>query len=253
MTHHLLIATPTAGGVVKALYASTVVQTVKAIMHAGWSVDLVTLDSSYVTKARNLFANMVLRERHFSHLVMIDSDMSFAEHVICRMIQFDKPVVAAAYSQRRMDMGAFLEAARKSDLTLDGVTALTLDYNIKPRLEPGSRRVKIVDGRCCVSHVALGCAVIRRDALEWLADAGIVRLGADEFLEKSGLKGPFYNFFGEIALENGDTLSEDYSFCKRWLSVPENEIWVFIDEPIGHVGDMVYGAPYMDRLLQGKA
>jgi hypothetical protein len=26
-----------------------------------------------------------------------------------------------------------------------------------------------------------------------------------------------------------------------------------VDEPIGHVGDMVYGAPYLKRLLQGKA
>jgi hypothetical protein len=35
--------------------------------------------------------------------------------------------------------------------------------------------------------------------------------------------------------------------------VPSNEIWVVVDEPIGHVGDMVYSAPYLKRLLQGKA
>jgi hypothetical protein len=75
----------------------------------------------------------------------------------------------------------------------------------------------------------------------------------DRFLQKRGFEGPFYNFFDEIVLEDDDILSEDYSFCKRWLSMPGNEIWALVEESIGHVGDMVYGAPYLNRLLQGKA
>jgi hypothetical protein len=78
-------------------------------------------------------------------------------------------------------------------------------------------------------------------------------LRPDFFLQKIGLDGPFYDFFGEITLEDGDSLSEDHSFCKRWRSIPGNEIWAVVDEPIGHVGDMVYNAPYLNRLLQGKA
>ena len=68
-----------------------------------------------------------------------------------------------------------------------------------------------------------------------------------------GLEGPFYEFFSEITLEDGRRLSEDYSFCKRWRSMPGKEIWAIVDEPVGHVGDMVYSAPYLKRLLQGKA
>jgi hypothetical protein len=74
----------------------------------------------------------------------------------------------------------------------------------------------------------------------------------DRFLQKSGLEGPFYDFFGDIVLEDGDSLSEDYSFCRRWLTMPGNEIWAVVDEPIGHVGDIIYSAPYINRLLQGK-
>jgi hypothetical protein len=104
---------------------------------------------------------------------------------------------------------------------------------------------------CRVEHVALGCAVIRRDAFESLIAAGIARQHPDRWLQrKDGISGPFYDFFGEITLEDGDTVSEDYSFCKRWRSAPGNEIWAAVDEPIGHVGDMVYGAPFLHRLLQ---
>jgi hypothetical protein len=250
---HLLIATPTAGGVVKSLYATTLLKTVLAAKDAGWNVDLVTVDSSYISKARNYFANVLLRQPYFTHLVMIDSDMSFERHIICRLVRCEKPVVAAAYSQRRIDMGAFAQAARNSELTMADLTALALEYNLQPQLEPGASQLKVIDGMCRVNHVALGCAAIRRDAFESLIAAGMVGLRPDRFIQRSGLEGPFYDFFGEITLEDGDSLSEDYSFCKRWRNMPGNEIWAVVDEPIGHVGDMVYGAPYLNRLFQGRA
>ena len=71
--------------------------------------------------------------------------------------------------------------------------------------------------------------------------------------ETIDFKGPFYDFFSEITLEDRTRLSEDYSFCKRWRSLAGNEIWAVVDERIGHVGAMVYGAPYLNRLVQGKA
>jgi hypothetical protein len=250
---HVLIATPTAGGVVKALYATTLLKTVIAVKNAGWSVDFVTVDSSYISRARNYFANVLLRQPHFTHLVMIDSDMSFEGHIICRLLRCSKPVVAAAYSQRRMDMGAFAQSARNPELALVDIAASALEYNLQPELESGARQVKVIDGMCRVKQVALGCAAIRRDAFESLIAAGKARPRPDRFLEKSGLEGPFYDFFDEITLEDGDSLSEDYSFCQRWRSIPGNEIWAIVDEEIGHVGDMVYSAPYLNRLLQGKA
>jgi len=250
---HVLIATPTAGGVVKSLYATTLLKAALAVKEAGWSVDYVTVDSSYISRARNYFANLLLRQSHFTHLIMIDSDMSFERHIICRLVGSGKPVVAAAYSQRHLDMEVFAQAARNPELTIGDLTALALEYNLQPQLEPEARHVKVIDGMCRVNQVALGCAAIRRDAFEILISAGMVRLRPDRFIQRSGLEGPFYDFFGEIMLEDGDSLSEDYSFCKRWRSIPGNEIWAVVDEPIGHVGDMIFSAPYLNRLLQGKA
>jgi hypothetical protein len=250
---HVLIATPTAGGIVKALYATTLVKTVIALKDAGWGVDFLTVDSAYISRARNYFAHILLNKPHFTHLVMIDSDMSFEGQVICRLLRCNKPVVAAAYSQRQMDMMTFAQAARNSELELADLTALALKYNLQPELEAGSRQLRVIDGMCRVNYIALGCAVIRRDAFESLIAAEMVRLRPDRFLQRSGLAGPFYDFFDEITLEDYDILSEDYSFCKRWRSIPSNEIWAVVDEPIGHVGEMVYGAPYLNRLVQGKA
>jgi hypothetical protein len=250
---HVLIATPTAGGVVKALFATTLVKTVFAVKEAGWNADFVTVDGSYISRARNYFAHVFLSRPEFTHLVMIDSDMSVDGHVICRLLRSGKPVVAAAYSQRHMDMAAFAQAARKPELTVSDVTALALEYNLYPELELGTRQIKVIDGMCRVDHVALGCSAIRRNVFEGLIAAGTVRLRPDRFLQKSGFSGPFYSFFDDITLDDGDIMSEDYSFCKRWRSIPGNEIWAVVDEAVGHVGDMVYGAPYLNRLLLGKS
>jgi hypothetical protein len=250
---HVLIATPTAGGVVKALFATTLVKTVIAVKEAGWNADFVTVDGSYISRARNYFAYVFLSRPELTHLVMIDSDMSVDGHVICRLLRSGKPVVAAAYSQRHMDMAAFAQAARKPELTVSDVTALALEYNLYPELELGTRQIKVIDGMCRVDHVALGCSAIRRNVFEGLIAAGTVRLRPDRFLQKSGFSGPFYSFFDDITLDDGDIMSEDYSFCKRWRSIPGNEIWAVVDEAVGHVGDMVYGAPYLNRLLLGKS
>ena len=243
----VMIATPTAGGSVKAHYAATLFKTLSAIRDAGWEAQFLSLDGSNIAAARNYFGNLLLRRPDFTHLLMVDSDMSFDGAVPCRLLRSDKPVVGAAYSKRNMDLRAFAEAARNPELALGDLAALALRYNV--RLEPG--RVEVRDGMCRADGMALGCSLIRRDALENLVAAGVVRLRPDRILDGLGLEGPVYDFFGEITLDDGDRLSEDYSFCKRWRSIPGSEIWVLVDALVGHVGDMVYGAPYLNRLRQG--
>jgi len=249
---HALIATPTAGGIAKALYATTLVKTATALKDAGWDADFMTFDGSYVSIARNYFANTLLAQSQFTHLVMIDSDMFFDGDVICRLIRCGKPVVAAAYPQRRMDLEAYAQAARNPDLTADDRFALAMKYTLQPEPEPGSRQVKVIDGMCRVNRISLGCSVIQRTAFEALIATEVARLLPEGSWETIDFKGPFYDFFSEMTLEDGTRLSEDYSFCKRWHSLAGNEIWAVVDELIGHVGDMVYGAPYLKRLLQGK-
>jgi hypothetical protein len=250
---HVLIATPTVGGVVKSRFAATLVQVVLAVKDAGWDTTFLTVDSCYVSIARNYFANTLLSHAQYTHLAMIDSDMFFDGHVVCRLIGSGKPVVAAAYPARQMNWQAFAVAARRPELSEANRFALALNYTLEPASEPGTRQVKVTDGMCRVNRIALGCSVIQRSAFESLIAAGIPRLMPDDAGERLGLKGPFYDFFSEMTREDGTRLGEDYSFCQRWHSMPGNEIWAVVDESIGHVGDMIYGAPYLNRLRERKA
>ncbi len=235
---HVLLATPTAGGIVKAIYAHTLFRAATAIRSSGARVEFVTVDGSDVAAARNFFANLLLRQPDMTHLLMIDSDMSFDGDVVLRLLGSDKSVVGTAYAKPHMDLRAFAQLARNSGLSPADLAALVLEYNIQLK----SGILQVVDGMCRVERLALGCAAIRRDALEDLIAAKVVQLRPDRVLQGLGLEGPFYDFFTQITCGNGDRLCEGYSFCKRWRSVPENEIWALVDVPIGHVGNMVYGA-----------
>ena len=148
---HVLFATPTAGGIVKAGYAHTLFKAAIAVRNAGWRADIVTVDGSDVVVARNFFANLLLHRPELTHLMMIDSDMNFDGNVVCRLLGSDKPVVGAAYAKRRMDLRALVQAARKSELAPAELTAMVLDYNLQLELGP----VQIIDGMCRVQRLAL--------------------------------------------------------------------------------------------------
>jgi hypothetical protein len=244
---HVLIATPTASGIVKAIYAHTLFRATTAVRSSGGRAEFVTVDGSDVAAARNFFANLFLRRPDMTHLLMIDSDMSFGGDVVLRLLRSNKPVVGAVYAKPHMDLRSFAQSARSSELGPADLSALVLAYDVQ--LQPGV--TEVVDGMCRVERLALGCAAIRRDAFEALVAAKVVQLRPDRVLEGLGLEGPFYDFFGQISRESGDRLSEAYSFCERWRSLPGNKIWALVDAPVGHVGDMVYGAdsPFLNRLL----
>jgi hypothetical protein len=250
---HVLIGTPTAGGVVKSRFASTLVEVVLAVKDAGWDATFATVDGCYVSIARNYFANKLLSQAQFTHLLMIDSDISFDGHLVCRLIRSGKPVIAAAYPGRQMNWQAFAVASRHPELSEANRFALALTYPLELASEPGTRQVKVTDGMCRVNRIALGCSVIQRGAFESLIAAGMARSLPNDTAEGNGFKGPFYDFFSEMTREDGGLIGEDYSFCKRWHSIPGNEIWAVVDESIGHVGDMIYGAPFLNRLRERQA
>jgi hypothetical protein len=84
---------------------------------------------------------------------MINSDMSFDGHVICRLIRCGRPVVAAAYSELRMDLEAYARASRNPELTAADRFAVAMKYTLQPEPELGTRQVKVIDGMCRVNLV----------------------------------------------------------------------------------------------------
>ena len=118
-----------------------------------------------------------------------------------------------------------------------GITWRTLGSSFNVRVETGT--LHVTGGFCRVKAIGFGCVLIRRTVLVALARSGGARVAPVGKLARYadlGFGDEFHDFFSHIPLEDGDYLSEDYSFCKRVRGLGDTEIWGYGGDGIGHVG-----------------
>ena len=46
--------------------------------------------------------------------------------------------------------------------------------------------------------------------------------------------------------------SEDMAFCERWRELCGGEVWALVSRKIGHIGEMVFDTPYIEKLKGGQ-
>lgn len=243
----VMIATPTAGGTVMAAYAQTLAGATIALNEKGVDYRLLTVDGADVVISRNLLTHSFLSDAEATHILFIDSDMSIDIAVFRHFLTLDVPIVGAAYTERRMDLGAFAEAMKEED-NAPRARALASGYTV--RMEPGEKNIR----NGCVEATAFGfgCVLIRREVFQAMIDRKVVKPFVSSKLREAGVAGTIWDFFDEMPLENGDWLSEDYAFCRRVKALGDVRLLAYVGAGVGHVGQFTYGAPYLERLKAGK-
>ena len=242
-----LIATPTAGGVTTTAYTQSVVAATIAIHEVGGTYRHLSVDGADVVIGRNLLAHSMLSDPACTHILFIDSDMAIDLGVFRHIIALKEPMVGAAYTERRMDLGAFARALGE-DPNEDRAKAIASNFTV--RVEPGE--VKVSRGVCKVKAVGFGCVLIAREVFEALIAREIVKPFVSSKIRDLGLKDEIYDFFDEIEIEDGDWLSEDYAFCRRVRELGDVDILAYIGKGVGHVGPFTYGGSYLERMKTGK-
>ena len=243
----ILIATPTAGGITTTAYTQSVVAATVAIHEMGGSYRHLSIDGADVVIARNILAHSFLTDDSCDHILFIDSDMAVDLAVFRRLLKARTPLIGAAYSERRLNLPVFAAAMAEDD---NEARARALASNFTVRMKPGEK--KISGGICPVDALGFGCVLIHRDVFQSLIDRQIVGPFISSKLKDLGLEGTVYDFFDEIPLENGDWLSEDYSFCQRVRQLGYVDILAYVGAGVGHVGPFTYSGPYIEKLKAGK-
>ncbi|MFK7943210.1 MAG: hypothetical protein AB8B85_09895 [Paracoccaceae bacterium] len=242
--NYVLVATPTAGNLVSAGYASTLIGFARAARDVGWDFDNLAFDGADVVMARNFLANHVLRDRRVTHMLFLDSDMRVQQPVIARFLVTDKPMLGAVYPRRQIDLGRY-GAALKAGSSEDEARALAMDFNVK--IAGSSMRVN--DGICEVEGLGFGCVIIRRDLLERMVEAGVAPKVRSGVLKGQGLGDTHFDFFSTLPLEGGGYLSEDYSFCARVRQMEGGQVWAYIGAGVAHLGAYSYDASFETQLM----
>jgi len=199
------------------------------------------IDYADIVTARNyLISNFYFNRPDHSHLLFLDNDMGFPARLVQQMIALDKDVVGVVYPRRHVDFKR-LQQAGGDDYTK--ALARSLDFIGTPRDK--TARTDFVE----VNAVGTGIMLISRDCIRAMIEQcpDIVDRQRFKHYPFAARFTEFLTPFNKIELPDRE-LSEDFSFCHRWVERCKGRIFANITQPVQHVGALTVEARYIDRL-----
>jgi hypothetical protein len=248
----LVIATPAYGGGVQTNYLTSVVNTIRDLNNYGISTTLMTLtNESLIPRGRNRIVADFLKMSpdQATHLLFIDSDISFDTIEVIKLLRHDKPVVAGLYPMKSIDWDLVKKMVLANpEITADQLKAVASPYAVNLELTE-QRTLTMLDGLLKVKHAATGFLMIERGVfLQMIRDYPQTKykhdiLGADFGREMYAL------FDCIIDPQHHNYLSEDWTFCKRWTDLG-GEVWIDPSIKLQHSGYYVFEGNFLTYLNQ---
>lgn len=230
----VFIATTTADGIVMAEYASALVRMVTHLNQAGIGTEYHVQDGTSIVAQRNLLTDRFMRSA-CTHLLFLDSDMTFPAELCGTLLGLAKPVIGAVYTKRALDVVRLRILAASHPI--ETALPLAYDWNVHPlpgppRTEGAIRRVAALPG---------GFVLSERACFEAMASRGNVPV-----LRLDRRHPPVRAFYREV--RDGETVFDlDYSFCINWARMG-GEVWTLPSADIRHIGDWRTPVPFTDFL-----
>jgi hypothetical protein len=178
--------------------------------------------------------------------------MSFEPDLVFKLLDFDEDFTVAPYPQRRMPWAAFRAAIERETqkpedqrASTAALMAETMRYNIPQVFEAGEpwplvRR----DGFRKVAGAGTGFMLLKRSVPEKLVASGIA-VPVPGFNGSGYPDADFHDFFSHLRGRGGAVMhGEDTSFCRRWVTGCDGEIWCYEAAKITHHGNLAYPGDY---------
>jgi len=204
------------------------------------------MKSSLVTQGRQLCVSGFM-ESECTHLLFIDSDISFNFKMIERMLNYNKEICLVPYPIKGQDT----EKVRNRILAGSKLDPLLLGNQYTMSVED-PRNVKVDNGFIEVIRGPAGCMLIKREVIEKL-----IKEYPDYTIKQHTLidgklvtRNFMYNFFDTYWNPNDKTYTgEDFWFCKLCRDIGI-KIYALVDEYISHHGEYSYTGRLVDEFMR---
>lgn len=227
----VVIATPCYGGQVSHAYMNSVIRLMTAVGNTIPLTILLLGNDSLIPRARAMLVANFLEKPDATHLMFIDSDISFEPEQFERLFKQDKDFVAAMYPIKKIDW------VNQPIAHSQGENADTAGLNYVGVLCSGDD-LKVENQFATAIYAGTGFQLIKRHVFEKLAAAhpelAFSNIHATISSTASG-NNQFALFEPMIAPETGEYLSEDFAFCRRWRDLG-GEIWLDLRSQLTHIG-----------------
>jgi len=211
------------------------------------------MKSSLITQGRNMCVSAFLNSEA-THLLFIDSDISFNAEAASRLIAADKEVISIPYPLKDMNWSKGLSMIKNNKIQTEQDLRNKAFYRY-PFKVPDNNKIQIKDGVIEVTHSPTGFMMIQRSVFDkMIAHYGdSMKIDQDQVINGKNEKlKNFYNFFDTMYIpEKRHYLGEDFAFCKRWKDMG-GKCYAWIFDYITHVGEHQYTGRFADELINVK-
>jgi hypothetical protein len=223
---HLVVGTPCYGGQVASPYFASILKLQEACQKEGIGLTFLMPDGGdLIQRARQDIAASFMEIPGASHLLFIDSDISFEPEQVFRLFRLKADVTAATYPLKHINWEKVRAAAIAGNNKLESAG---LQYVLET-----AQPLQIRDGFVRALSTGTGFLLIKRSVFVSMMEKH-PKLGYSS--EHSGPGGGNFAFFNcRIDGTDGPYLSEDYSFCRLWTQMG-GEIWVDLESRLTHHG-----------------
>jgi len=206
------------------------------------------MKSSLVTQGRQLCVASFLQS-DCTHLLFIDSDISFSYKSIERLIAYDKEITLIPYPIKSMDSEK-IKARLKSGSELDP-KLLGNQYTLS-LVDP--KKINVDNGFIELERGPSGCMLIKREVFDKLIkEYPEFTIEQHTLIDGKLVKRPhMYNFFDTYWDPKDKTYTgEDFYFCKL-AKHAGIKMYGLIDEYISHHGEFTYTGRLLDEFKMAE-
>lgn len=194
----------------------------------GWVSTRVTFGSADLCDGRNVLVSQFHAVPHYTHILCVDADVSWAPGTIERLMSHPVDFVIGAYPRRAEGAGYAVRTIPGPVQCVDPVTGAPHPM--------GLAKVKAGPG---------GLMRLSRRVIDRLVEAHPDRWYAQPLVQGTGKALDLFRF----AVENNERISEDMVFCRSWEALGET-VWVDPHLMLHHHGNKSYSGKFIDHLRE---
>ena len=254
------ILTPCYGGVCNVSYFICLTNTMNLLRQFNIPIQVTFCkNDSLITRARNNLVAKAMSNPDMTHLLFIDSDISWDPIDVLKLLVADKFLIGGVYPLKRYLWDKLISEDnvvkkwidKKNSSQLKNMVSDTeaiqhnlLHYNVN-YLESV---LTIEENLAKVRHIANGFMMIKRATIEKMITAYPNTKYTDDVGFLQGKENDFAYALFDCGIEEDHYFSEDWLFCHRWSKMGGN-VYLDVSISLKHTGNEEFNGSYITSLI----
>jgi hypothetical protein len=258
---YLCILTPCYGSVCYVNYVRCLMHTCNLLESLNIKVCVeFCKNDSLVSRARNNLIAKAMSNQDVTHILFIDSDITWDAMDVVKLIISDKGLVGGSYPLKRYFWNNIIDNPetsikkmidRKNNSQLKDMISneQMVQYNlVNYNLNYLDSYLTIDNNLTKVKHIATGFMMIKRNTITQMSKAYPQTKYTDDVGFLIGSENDYAYALFDCGVEEGHYFSEDWLFCHRWMKMGGN-IYLDVSINLTHTGLEDFKGSYIASII----